>query len=101
MKAATTGVVMGAAVGVIAFILYLCALALSVQHIPDAASLLLGLQLASGFGAAAGGWIGVLVALLSPRGQEAIVELDESEVELYEPEPTMADAEPPPRRIPA
>lgn len=84
MKAGTTGIVMGAAVGVIGFILYLCALVFSVQSIPDAQSLLLGLQLATGIGAATGGWIGVLIALLSPRARELSAPTDE-------PEPTIVE----------
>ena len=67
MNSGITGGVLGAGAGVVLFILYLCALAFSPRHIPDAPSLMLGLQIATSFGAVAGGWIGVLIALLFPR----------------------------------
>jgi hypothetical protein len=58
---------MGAALGVIAFALYVTAVWLAVGFVPDAAALLFGLQMFTGLAAAAGGWIGGLAAILSHR----------------------------------
>ena len=70
MKTGMTGVVFGAAAGVVVYFVYLLAQLSAIQMVPDAPAILFGLQMTTGLGAAAGGWIGVLIALLSSRGHE-------------------------------
>lgn len=70
MKSGMTGVVFGAVAGVVGYFVYLLAQLNATQIVPDAPAMLFGLQMTTGLGAAAGGWIGVLIAMLSPRGRE-------------------------------
>jgi hypothetical protein len=66
-KPALAGIVLGAALGVIAYALYVSALWLAVGFVPDPPAMLFGLQMLTGFAAAMGGWIGGLVTIQSHR----------------------------------
>ena len=89
MKSAMTGVVLGAAAGLVVCFAYLLSQWSASEPMPDAPALLLGLQLASGVGAALGCWVGILVSLLLPGGRPMEEPIGESAPSLADTTPQM------------